>query len=439
MQLYVLGPAFDLPSIDAGCIAAVTLLRLNSVGDWQLIPTHDDREGLPLLVDNSKRYRGYASIANHLKGTRPTADDTALASFLHSSAQTLLDISLYVSYENYTATRSAFTKILPWHTNYLLPPRRRAAARQRTEHLGVSSIDVDDVHEDLSNRPSGFDGVGKEGQGFEVEAQKRASLLLPRKDTLKSLLQRPEHSAVFKLHALADNFFGALQDMLGAKQYLHGEDISGIDCLAFGYLSLMLYPQLSQDWLAKTMRKKYSKVVDYVERIHAKLELRTNAEEVMSLAQCKIEEEVAAQRNACGMTLPWCAPASSGIADVLLNTSQELLSHVPVLRPTMPLIRNSKYHVAVWQRYLPAILTLAASSVGLGVYLAVRTGMLTWPHGEQVHVFGRKRFSDYGHLGAALSGLIVLNQQVAGDKAYHAQEQFDDPVHVDVAVVGDDG
>ncbi|EMC94872.1 hypothetical protein BAUCODRAFT_43812, partial [Baudoinia panamericana UAMH 10762] len=278
IRLHVLGPGFGLPSVDAECIAAIALLKLQLPPElWTLIPTHDDSYGLPLLDDGSDQVFGFHNIVRyfdqhqdkHDSSSAYPADSTALTSFLSTHAQHLLDISLYVSFDNYTLTRSAFTKILPWHTNYILPPKRRAAARRRTEHLGISSIDVDNVHDDLSGRPSGFDGVGKEqGQGFEVEAQKRASLLLPRRETVQSMLRRPEHSAAFKLHALADNFFGPLQSMLGNRDFLLGDEMTSVDCLAYGYLSLMLYPQLPQDWLAQTMRRKYGKLVRYVARMH---------------------------------------------------------------------------------------------------------------------------------------------------------------------------
>ncbi|KAK5113662.1 hypothetical protein LTR62_003289 [Meristemomyces frigidus] len=420
MRLYVLGPAFDLPSLDPECLAAIALLQSLGPEEWQLIPTHDDTHGLPYLTLNNdnntaKSIHGFASITHHLRPHLPKfGDDIALTSFLHSTAQPLLDLSLYLSSENYPTTRSAFTKILPWHTNYLLPPRRRAAARHRTENLGLGGIDVDNVHEDLSGRPEGFDGVGKEqGAGFEVEAQKRASLLLPRKDTLKSFLKRPEHSAVFKLHSLAENFFGPLQDILESTEgkYLHGDKVSAVDCLAYGYLALMLFPTLPQDWLARTMKRKYGVLVAYVERIHAELRLGTNVGDVMALSQCRDEEEgVAAHRSARAMTLPWSTATTSTPIEVLMSTARELLSHIPFLSPSTTILAKGKDRIALWQQFLPALLTLATTAMGTAVYLSIRTGLIPWPHGETVHLFGRKRLVDYGHLGAALGGLSLLGR-----------------------------
>ncbi|KAK3066816.1 hypothetical protein LTR53_016677 [Teratosphaeriaceae sp. CCFEE 6253] len=434
MELFILGPAFGLPSIDAECVAAVALLQRLNRNDWTLVPTHDDRRGLPLLVSNGSQICGFTNIARHLEAEQRSGDAVAISSFLERGAQTLLDISLYVSFENYSATRSAFTAILPWHANYILPPRRRAAARTRTEHLGISSIDVDTVHEDLSGRPSGADGVGKE-QVFEVEAQKRASLLLPRKDTLRSLLRKPERSAVFKLHALADNFFGPLQDLLGDRDFLLGAEMAGVDCLAYGYLALMLYPHMPQDWLATTMRRKYAKLVAYVDRLHNRLGMQTNTEAAMALAQDEPSSDVKPQMRGMDMALPWQRPARSTFLDRATMTIEELISHIPILRPSTSITSIRTGAQLWWQRLLPAILTLTAVSLALGISAAVKTGILAWPHGEQLHVFGRKRLSDYGHLGAALAGMSVLSQQPRGSSDLPtAQEDEGKAVLLDVEV-----
>lgn len=448
MQIYVLGPAYGLPSIDAGCVAAVALLQLRRIEGWELIPTHDQGRPLPQLLDRGQRIEGFHNISTHIEQSQhkhstplndtQRADSVAISSFVEANAQTLLDISLYVSFENYSTTRTAFTKILPWHANYMLPPKRRAAARARTQHLGISSIDIDDVHEDMSSRPSGFE-VGKE-QKFEAETQKRASLLLGRKNTIRSLLQRPEHSAMFKLHALADNFFGPLSDMLGDDQYLLGTDeAQPIDCLAYGYLSLMLFPKLPQDWLGKKMHQKYQKLVQYTERMHDNLKMQTNVDEVMSLAKCRNAEESESLRNSCNIPLPWQLPQTSSLVDVARTITSDLVSRIPLIGQPTELIPATSTSPSFWQKYFPAILFATISSLGAAGYYALVTGHLIWPHGDEVHIFGRKRLADYGHLGSALAGISLLSQQASQDSAFHEQQQHDvgNPLRVEVAVQKD--
>ena len=443
MQLYVLGPAFGLPSISAECIAAVALLQLRCPKEWRIIPTHDISRRLPVLVDDGGRHiEGFQDIAKYVTAQDSTlsdkqqADSVAITSFLESHAQTLLDILLFVSYENYVTTRSEFTKILPWYANYTIPPKLRTAARERTDHLGISSIDVDDVHEDLSNRPSSFD-VGKE-KTLEAEAQKRTSLLLPRKDTVRSLLWRPQHSAVFKLHALADNFFGPLQDILGKNEYLLGtEEIQIVDCLAYGYLSLMLYPKLPQDWLASTAHGKYPRLAKYTERIHQQLHMHTDAVEVMTLGKCKSENEIEKVRIAWDMKLPWGPPAISGVVNVAKTITRDIASHVPILNKQVELISASPQKHDKWRNYYPGLLAAFATGLGLLGYFALDTRQWIWPRSEEVHIFGRRRLADYGHLGAALAGMSFLGQQASVDATLHPRNVTDKPNRVEVEVEQD--
>lgn len=455
LQLFVLGPAFGLPSIDAECNAAVALLQSHFSDNqdaWEIIPTHEHETTLPYLRNNGTTIHGYSAIAQHVSDVLTTtpskltanraADSTALASFITTHAPILLSISFYVSSENYRlSTRPAFTALLPWHANYILPPRRRAAARAMTDHLNISSIDVDSVHEDNN---SSLGGVGKDPnqQGFEAQAKDRASLLLPRKDTVRSLLQRPEHAAIFRLHAVAEEFFAPLRDMLGEKnEFLLGTDEpTEVDCLAYGFLSLMLYPYLPQAWLAKTMKEKHGNLVRFVERMHEKLQLATKVEDVMDLAHCVTQENVAGRRKARSMSLPWSPPAKPTILETVLRISTELVEHIPYFKSPPTLVHLHSIRRSLWKEHLPTIILGTIASIALGSYYAIHTGLLLWPHGEHTQIFGRKRFADYGPLGAALSGIGLLGQQMALERPPHRQTEVDlSPVEVDVTVRGEGG
>ena len=447
MELHILGPAFGLPSIDAECNAAVALLRLRIETEWTIVPTHDQTRRLPYLRDGDECIEGFRNISRHVSNgfgeKRPQlepkqqADVTALSSFILSHAQTLLDISLYVSADNYSTTRSAFTKILPWYANYMIPPARRNAARTRTDHLGINSIDVDDVHEDLSNKPPGFGDAGKE-KSFEPETQKRASLLLPQRSTVSGLLRRREHSAVFKLHALADNFFEPLQDTLGDSEYFLGRgEMSEVDCLAYGYLSLMFYPDLPQSWLKSTLKKKYGKLVRFLERMHRGLQMPMKVEHVMALAECTNEQQVIAKRKDSGMTLPLTPPATTSIVDIASTVLSDLLSRIPLLGSSTTIITSQPTKHSFLQQHSPAIFAATATTLGLVGYYAFTTGLLAWPHGQELHIFGRKRLADYGHLGAVLAGMSLVGRQATRGDGMVVQESANVPIGVEVEVEKD--
>ena len=96
--------------------------------------------------------------------------------------------------------------------------------------------------------------------------------LLAQQNRLRSLLKRPQHADMFRLDALADNFLAPLEDRLTRQQYLCGERLGGADCMAYGYLSLMLLPKVPKRWLADAIEKKYAKVRDYFSRMRDEFE-----------------------------------------------------------------------------------------------------------------------------------------------------------------------
>ncbi|KEQ70580.1 hypothetical protein M436DRAFT_13314, partial [Aureobasidium namibiae CBS 147.97] len=413
MKLHILGPAFGLPSIDAECIAAVALIERYTQGSsqaWALVASHEAAPGthFPFLQVGDETYSGFDRIAQYLVDAsgstvpglatnltaQQQADATALSAFIKSEGQLLLDISLYVSFENYrNRTRSAFTKILPWYANFVVPPQRRHEARQRTQHLGVSSLDVDDIHEDVIDKPSSMQSE-QQKKPLEHETEKHARRLLGRRDTVRTLLQQPEHAAAFKLNALADNFFEPLQDLLKNQSNLLGTDQPAVvDCLAFGYMSLMFYPKMPQNWLASTMRLKYQKLVVYLGSLRDALRVDAHPDEALSALS---------QSEKGAADLPWLSPQSFGPIAVVRYIGQSLFSHLPLPNSSSGLQHlPSDRQPSLLQRYLPAVLGLTSTSIALAAFWAYNN--LTWPHGEAVHFFGRRRFVDYGAAGATLS------------------------------------
>ncbi|KAF2224463.1 Tom37 C-terminal domain-containing protein, partial [Elsinoe ampelina] len=395
MKLYILGPAFGCPSIDAQCNAAVALVKSEADRKgraWELICAADSFDELPYLDDEGVRYHGFSSIAQHLNPEKKSAEDFALEAFIESNGQTLLDVSLYVSYENYAAkTRPSFTRILPWYINYLLPPERRAAARKRTEHLGITGIDMDDVHESVIDQPESMSVAERK---FDEEAKTRARTLLGRRHTVKSMLRQSAAAGAFKLKNLANNFYEPLAEQLEGKSYLGaGDGISQVDCLAYGYLSLLLYPKLPQAWAAEIMQKEYPTLARYVDRVRDQLQLRVEDGTVESLFV----------GTGKGATLPWTRPEKISVGHRFASCGQALLRHLPVMPKPSPIIaeEDSQSRSGTIDQLLPHAAGISLATILVGGWLLYRNGI--WPRGEQVQIFGRKRLSDYGAAGSALA------------------------------------
>jgi len=341
----------------------------------------------------------------------------SVGAFIQSEGQLLLDVSLYVSFENYrNKTRGEFTRILPWYANYVVPPQRRQAARKRTEHLGVSSIDMDTVHESVFDQPK-----KQEENKFEHATEQRARALVGRRDTVRTMLKKPEFAGAFRLKTLAEAFFEPLSDLLGDNDFLLGTDSpSPLDCLAYGYLSLMLYPNMPQKWLSEIMRSQHLKLVAYVERVSSKLDIKIGNKEVDGLF--RLDEQAQETKP----KLSWTRPETTGFVGALSFIGRDLIKFFPSWLVPDPALRSKN---ASLLQHLPWILAVTSGSVAITVYWMHMKGL--WPRGEAVHIFGRRRFADFGAAGAALA---ALGGQLRGESAYQDMRRHEAPLEVDVEV-----
>ncbi|POS87900.1 hypothetical protein EPUL_002217 [Erysiphe pulchra] len=283
LELHVWGPAFGLPSIDPHCLAAIAYLQQAvPAGKWVVTassnptvsPTCGVLDELPALRDGDIWIGGFRNIfhylAQHSSGKwildiglseQEGADCIAFSSFLDSTAQLLLDLSLYVSVENYAkVTRPAYSNLQPFPLPYLTPDAIRSAARSRTQNLGLASFISDYEKESTVNSSNTI-------SSFIPENLRRP------KHTVSSLLAAsPESMAQIRLDALATNCLEPIEKLRAKKRYLVSDiQITSLDCLALGYLSLMLIPELPQSWLAKTMRQKFPRLSAWTQELRTEI------------------------------------------------------------------------------------------------------------------------------------------------------------------------
>ncbi|KAF2756257.1 hypothetical protein EJ05DRAFT_95519 [Pseudovirgaria hyperparasitica] len=293
LELHVWGPAFGLPSIDAECIATAAFLNCTLTDeDWTISAAHDPAssptKSFPALKDGDQWIGGYHAIVRHIrKQPRPSsrldealdaqqeADTIAFSALLERHALPLIDIALYTSYENYSSTtRPAYTRILPWHSNYSIPPSRRSAARSRTAHLGLRSLDVDTTHDSLD---TGHTTISTPSARFEAEKRAAtASLQQTPKPAFwnrnRTTLNQALLTSKFKLDALTKSLLDPLSDVLAEKPYLLTTSLpTSLDCLALAYLSLLLFPPVPQAFVADTMKTQYPRLAAYTTRLRASL------------------------------------------------------------------------------------------------------------------------------------------------------------------------
>jgi hypothetical protein len=202
-----------------------------------------------------------------IKTMASKADWTRWSYFIQQRGQALLDLYLYVSSNNYWETTSpAYTKILPWYANYVIPPARRKVAVSRTAHLGLRSLDLDSAQDAAGEGDSTAFKSDSSAPSFAT--QNSPEQMLNRQKSL-NWLKSQSHSDTFRLHQLTNEFFDPLEKLLGNDKFLMTSDNpTSLDYLALGYLSLMLYAPVPQQWLADALKTRYPKLKAYTDRMY---------------------------------------------------------------------------------------------------------------------------------------------------------------------------
>lgn len=178
------------------------------------------------------------------------ADAAAFSAYLSVHASALLDLSLYVSAANWSATtRPAYSSLLRFPLTWTVPPLIRSEAIQRVEHLGLAELDTDfDPHGSL-HLTAGRDAL--------PESFRRHLPGNPKK-TIKEEMT-PEQAVAIRLFGLTENCLATLEGLLPKTEkrprFFSGHGLTSLDCLAFGYLSLMLKAPVPRtfikDWMAE--------------------------------------------------------------------------------------------------------------------------------------------------------------------------------------------
>ncbi|OBT64229.1 hypothetical protein VE03_06867 [Pseudogymnoascus sp. 23342-1-I1] len=259
-------PAYhpSLPTLDPESLALIAYFSLAIPrGEWSLIPSLPGANPtgvLPALKWGDVWVGGWGNAIDFVgkmggeewalggreegdngRGKGGRGDVIAFSNFIRSKGRTLLDLSLFASRANYDAlTRPALASALPFPLSWLEPRRLREAALARTAHLGIK-LDGDDK-----------DDAAAEGQ-VQGEDVIPASL---RKDNTSaaSASIAAEGAATIRLSALADEFLEPLSAMRGEGRWFVGGRATEVDCLALGYLAVMLVDGLPRPWLAAKVR-----------------------------------------------------------------------------------------------------------------------------------------------------------------------------------------
>lgn len=251
----------------------------------------------------------------------------SFSTFVEANGQPLLDLALFVSTENYTAvTRPAYSRFLPWPAHFIIPSKQRAAAKLRSDHLGLSALDLDNVDEERVNT------------GRETTDPIPRSLLSRPKETITSLLSQPQHASQIRLNALTTAFLEPLTNLLAGKRYFLSEDHpTSLDCLIFGYLAIGIYSRLPLSWLADAIKTKSGRLLDFIHENRREFSgAPIDVHKALQIDQDEASVDHPGKENAARGPdedqLPWHAPKKFGLPEVGNLLLEEVLTSVPVVR-----------------------------------------------------------------------------------------------------------
>jgi sorting and assembly machinery component 37 len=299
----------------------------------------------------------------------------------------------------YAVTRSAYSGVIPFPLPYFVTPSLRTAAKNRTNHLGLSSLDIDSTAEE------------EKKSATVSQAQVPASLLTRGKDTVSSLLSQPERKSLIRLTALTRDFMQPLQDLLGDKKLLLSTQPTSLDCLALGYLALAIYPELPSSWLLTETRKNFPKLCTFVGYMQGRCFGAMN----VTLEEAFLKDSEGQEKSDfTHSTLPFRAPEGlnySLLPDHLIGSTSSLspfrrtlvtpVSHVPRHEGGAEInndatTSNKSLRVAV------AVAAGVGSLLAYGFY----AGLATMPGTKEEKDEAENKLGEYGELGNILGAYV---------------------------------
>ncbi|KAI9777369.1 MAG: hypothetical protein M1816_004738 [Peltula sp. TS41687] len=309
--------------------------------------------------------QGRWDLDSHLQD-QERADCVAFSTYLKATGRPLLDLSLFLTPENYRgATRPLCSALFPWTLRYLAPLRLRDRAKARCQHLGLSGLEVD----------SDFDDLRPTDPGAEPSWDLPSAPLDRPRAKVSSLLEKANR---IRLDTLSENLLDPLQELLGTKQFLLSEQPSSLDCLAMGYLSLALLPDIPQPWLGEKMRFRFGRLCGYFVNLRLFHEVGPDG-----FTEPKTDADIVAADDSSGEkphdkdqeVLPWADASGtfeSKAHSVWLNATLDSLPFIKHLRAATRLrhllLRETAKQGSIHPGFLRIRFTdLVAIAVGLSV------------------------------------------------------------------------
>jgi hypothetical protein len=190
---------------------------------------------------------------------------------------------------------------------------------------------------DVDTRAEEGFAPGRGTASAEFEAAKRAAGLptdsqpsvmsMGRGKGIGGFLGTPKYAARFRLDAVSNELLEPLSDLLGQNEYLLGTtQPSSLDCLAFGYLALMLFPAVPQAWLKETISTKFPRLATYVRKLRQDIFSNEDTSAAQVWAITTGSKSLVAEKP----FLPWTTKSQS-FSSYTFTGVREVMGNIPVV------------------------------------------------------------------------------------------------------------
>ncbi|KAL3958724.1 hypothetical protein ACCO45_006886 [Purpureocillium lilacinum] len=399
LDLHVWGPAFGLPSIDAECLAIIAHFHHSGLPStaWRLIPSNDPSicpdHHLPALCHDGAWSSGYDEIVGYLKSKSLLPDlNTGLVEVQQDECFAFMTyLDAHAAPPRRPVTLRLGRQLGRHHTarvqRLALVP---ADAIKRVEHLGLAELDTDFDPNAGLHLSAGRDAL--------PETFRRHLPLTRAKKTVREEMT-PEQIVAIRLLGLAEDCLTTLDKFMSEggsdekhPRFFDETQVSTLDCLAYGYLALMVKPQVPRSFLRDLLETKMPRLVKFVDDM-----LPTD--------------------------LPWAAPEVPSLLTSSARVLDSVIRHTPGVGDHYAnemRQRAEKGTTGIDQRAVVLFMALAATGAALGYgYHAYKT---LQPFGARSQLWraqrGTSKLSQFGDLGSMLnSAMGVYESQPMGSAA----------------------
>jgi sorting and assembly machinery component 37 len=311
--------------------------------------------------------------------------------------------------DNYAEwTRPALAQILQWPRQWTIPHRLREDAKIRSDHLGLSSLDIEAA--DKGDGDTNARGAGNIPK----------SLIAKRKETVTKLLSRSGHQNQFRLDAVTSDVLEPLCDLVeknGSDSWVFGTDkASSLDCLLLAYLSLMSPPLLPPHiWLQAALSSKYPALLTWTTNFRQEcFGGPIDAADVLAGSASRIHRSYT--------NLPWHLPAQGSMQSMILTVLATAFESLPIVSDYFPdrftrisprearsADSDAKGADTVQSKNYPLLLGglgLVGSALGAATTFYYREALFSRrENAQRTHYLGRRNMSnqrDFGEAGRML-------------------------------------